>query len=224
MSSIPSPEESSRGHVHKKRNAAVEKLGLSLPVTEQDVKQAYFQRARESHPDHGGAAAEFMEVQRAFEEAVEYAKRNGKRLPWIGSQMPIYVAQREAIERVESLGGRFVVETLDWLEDTVGGDFAPMADRLKSIDLSGCGVGDGELSQLLDDPGHLPFLETVNLAGTTVSDASAIRLTRLPSLRTLDLRGTKVSFPLRRQLAKLPQIEQVEGTSRLGEWLRAKRR
>lgn len=223
MSSIPSPEESSRGHVHKKRNEAVEKLGLSLPVTEQDVKQAYHKRARETHPDHGGAAADFMEVQRAFEEAVEYAKRNGKRLPWIGSQVPIYVAQREAIELVESLDGRFVVETLDWLEDTVGGDFAPMADRLKTIDLSGCVVGDGELSQLLADPGHLPFLESVKLASTTISDTSAIRLTRLPSLRTLDLRGTKVSFPLRRQLAKLPHVEQVEGTSRIGEWLRGKR-
>ncbi|MEO0530191.1 MAG: DnaJ domain-containing protein [Planctomycetota bacterium] len=220
MSSVPSPERSSRNAVPRKRNEAVEKLGLSLPVTEEDVKQAFRKRARETHPDRGGAAAEFMEVQEAFEEAVEYAKRNGKRLPWIGSQVPIYVAQREAIELVESVRGRFVVETLDWLEDTVGGDFALMADRLKSIDLSGCVVGDGELSQLLADPSHLPFLETVNLADTRVSDTSAIRLTRLPSLRTLDLRGTKVSFPLRKQLAKLPHVEQVEGTSRLGEWLR----
>jgi hypothetical protein len=49
-----------------------------------------------------------------------------------------------------------------------------------------------------------------------------MRLSRLPNLKRLDLTGTKVSFSLRRQLAKLPAMEHVEGTSRLGEWLRRK--
>jgi len=216
-----SPEESSRGHhTPKKKPESVERLGLSLPVTEADVKQAYFQRARATHPDHGGAAADFLEVQRAFEEAVEFAKRNGKRLPWIGSQMPIYVAQIEAIELVESLGGAVRTETLDWLEETVGDDFAQLADRLKEVDLAGRPVGDAELGQLLADPAHLPFLEAVNLAGTAVSDASAVRLMRLPSLKRLDLSGTKVSYGLRRQLARTPGVEHVEGASRLGALLR----
>lgn len=201
---------------------AVDKLGLSLPVTEKDVKQAYFQRAREAHPDHGGAASEFLEVQRAFEEALEFAKRNGKRLPWIGAQMPVYVAQIEAIELVERLGGTTAVETLDWLDGTVGDDFAQLADRLKGIDLSGSAVTDSDLSRLLVDPHHLPFLEDVNLADTAVSDASAGRLMRLPKVERIDLRGTKVSFPLRRQLAHTPGVQHVEGTSRIAEWMRGK--
>ncbi|TWU00735.1 hypothetical protein Pla108_16870 [Botrimarina colliarenosi] len=220
MSTLPPPDDSSRGHAHKKRPAAVERLGLSLPVTEKDVKQAYFQKAREAHPDHGGAMSDFLEVQRAFDEAVEYAKRNGKRLPWIGAQVPVYVAQRDAIELVERCGGTFVVETLEWLEGTIGDDFAQMADRLKAIDLSGRPVGDAELTELTADPAHLPFLETLNLADTAVGDRGAMRLTRLASLKRLDLRGTKVTFPLRRQLARLPGMEHVEGTSRLAELLR----
>lgn len=200
----------------------MEKLGLSLPVTEKDVKQAYFQRAREAHPDHGGAASEFMEVQRAFEEALEFAKRNGKRLPWIGSQMPIYVAQIEAAEIVEALGGIATVATLDWLEVTVGDDFAQLADRLQAIDLSGRAVTDADLTRLLADPHHLPFLEEINLADTPITDASAMRLMRLPKIERIDLRGTKVGFPLRRQLAKVPGVQHVEGTSRIGEWLRGK--
>lgn len=161
-----------------------------------------------------------MEVQRAFEEALEFAKRNGKRLPWIGAQMPVYVAQIEAIELVEKLGGKATVETLDWLEATVGDDFAQLADRLKGIDLSGSTVTDADLSRLLVDPHHLPFLEDVNLADTPVTDASAARLMRLPKVERIDLRGTKVSFALRRQLAKTPGVQRVEGASRLGEWLR----
>jgi hypothetical protein len=219
---LPPPDESSRGHTHKKRPAAVERLGLSLPVTEQDVKQAYFQRAREAHPDRGGSTSEFLEVQQAFNDAVEYAKRNGKRLPWIGSLAPIYVAQRDAVEVVERCGGTFVVETLDWLEGTVGEDFAAMADRLKSIDLSGRLVGDAQVMELTADAANLPFLESLNLADTLVGDPGAMRLSRLPNLKRLDLTGTKVSFSLRRQLAKLPAMEHVEGTSRLGEWLRRK--
>lgn len=217
---LPNPEESGRSQKPKPRPEAVKRLGLSLPVTEQDVKQAYFKEAQRAHPDHGGAASDFIEVQRAFDEAVEFAKRNGKRLPWIGAQMPIYVAQIEAIELVEQWGGAVETETLDWLEGTVGDDFAQLADRLKGIDLSGRPVGDAELTQLLADAPHLPFLESLNLADTRVSDASAMRLSGLASLKRLDLRGTKVTFPLRRTLARKPGMEHVEGTSRVGEWLR----
>lgn len=217
---LPNPEESGRRKKAKEPPAGVKRLGLSLPVTEQDVKQAYFKEAQRAHPDHGGAASDFIEVQRAFDEAVEFATRNGKRLPWIGAQMPIYVAQIEAIELVDGWGGSAETETLDWLEDTVGDDFAQLADRLKGIDLSGRPIGDSELSQLLADAAHLPFLESLNLADTQVSDASAMRLSGLASLKRLDLRGTKVGFPLRRTLARRPGMEQVEGTSRVGEWLR----
>ncbi|MEN0111274.1 MAG: hypothetical protein AAF805_11185 [Planctomycetota bacterium] len=219
MPELPPIDGDSRRHT-KRRPDAVAKLGLQLPVTEQDVKQAYRRRAQETHPDHGGSVGEFLEVQRAFEEAVEFAKRNGKRLPWIGAQMPVYLATRDAIDLIDALGGRYELHALDWLADTVGSDFASMADQLKSVDLSGTRADDDAIARLTADAGHLPALESLVLANTAVTDAGAIRLTRLPSLRRLDLRGTKVSFGMRKQLARHDGIEHVEGVSRLAEWLR----
>ena len=217
---LPTQDNLSTTHTHKKRPASVDRLGLSLPVTENDVKQAYFREVQAAHPDHGGAVSDFLEVQRAFDEAVEYAKRNGKRLPWLGAQVPVYVAQRDAIELVQSWGGASVVSTLEWLEGTVGEDFAQIADRLVSVDLSGRPIGDEELAQLTADGHHLPYLEHLDLSDTRITDAGAMLLTRLQSLKRLDLRGTAVSFSTRRRLTKSPGMEHVDGVSRLGEWLR----
>lgn len=212
---LPSPETVP---LQRKRPASVERLGLSLPVTENDVKQAYFREAQAAHPDHGGAVSDFLEVQRAFDDAVEYAKRNSKRLPWLGAQVPVYLAQREAIELVDAWGGGFTVESLEWLEGTVGEDFAQVADRLTSINLSGLPIGDQELDRLTADARHLPYLERIDLSDTRVTDLGAALLTRLPSLRWLDLRGAGVTFAARRRLAKAPGVERVEGLSRLSEW------
>ncbi|MEN1681248.1 MAG: hypothetical protein AAGJ46_16795 [Planctomycetota bacterium] len=195
----------------------LKRLGLSLPVTVGDVKQAFYAEARKAHPDHAGDPSDFKEVQRAFDEAVAFAERNGKRLPWLGAQLPLYIAQRGVIERVEQLGGTVVVKELGWLEDTVGEDFAQLADRLVQIDLTGLPIGDDELNELFTDADGLQFLEAILLADTQVSDASVVRLGRAPALRRVDLRGTRVSYGLRRQLAKMPGMEQVEGLSRWAE-------
>lgn len=90
----------------EKKRGFLKKLGLSLPVTVDDVKQAFYAKAKQTHPDHQGDAAEFRKVQEAFDEAVEYAKRNGKRLPWLGAQLPTYLAQRSIVELVETWGQR----------------------------------------------------------------------------------------------------------------------
>jgi DNA-binding cell septation regulator SpoVG len=45
-------------------------LDLSLPCTADDVKQAYRQKARITHPDAGGDAAEFRAVREAYDEAL----------------------------------------------------------------------------------------------------------------------------------------------------------
>lgn len=204
----------------RKRNESITKLGLSLPVSEQDVKQAYLAKARKAHPDHGGSTSEFVEVQRAFEEAIEIAKRNGKRLPWIGAQLPIYIAQQATIELLEAWGGRYVVHSLEWLEDTVGEDFSVMGDRLVEIDLAGCPVGDAEISTWSAEAETLPFLEKLNLSNTQVGDKGIRALPRAAALRELDLSGTKISMSVRKQIGPQLDIEQVYGTSHIGEWLR----
>ncbi|MEM1304339.1 MAG: hypothetical protein AAGG46_05565, partial [Planctomycetota bacterium] len=195
-------------------------LGLSLPVTVDDVKQAFYARAKETHPDHRGDSQEFQRVQQAFDEALRYAETNGKRLPWLGAQLPLYVAQERVVVMVEGWGGKAHIRQLTWLEDTVGEDFAQLADRLDEIDLSGCGIGDRELLELFDDTDGLRYLERLNLSNTAVTDTGVMTIMKCNQLRWVDLRGTDVSYAMRRRIAKLPQVERVEGASRLGELLR----
>jgi hypothetical protein len=47
----------------RKRPSFLQRLGLQLPVTEKDVKQAYYARVKQVHPDHLGDTGEFMQVQ-----------------------------------------------------------------------------------------------------------------------------------------------------------------
>ena len=42
-------------------------LGLSVRATPQQIKAAHRTKAREAHPDRGGSAEHFAEVQRAYE-------------------------------------------------------------------------------------------------------------------------------------------------------------
>lgn len=45
-------------------------LGLTPPVSADDVKAAYRRKAKETHPDHGGDAAAFNRVTSAYREAM----------------------------------------------------------------------------------------------------------------------------------------------------------
>jgi hypothetical protein len=191
---------------------------LSLPVTEADVKQAYFAKARETHPDHGGTATAFVEVQAAYQEALEYVRTRGKRLPWLGSQMSAYLATREAVELVHAWGGTATVEQLDWLNDTVGDDFAHLADRLVAIDLSRAAIGDSDIRDLLEHAEGLQFLESLSLGGTLVTDDGVMRLAQLTSLKRIDLRDTPVSAAMRRRLARQPGVERVDGARGFWQW------
>ncbi len=47
-------------------------LGLTLPCTEDDVKQAYRKRAESLHPDRGGDRQMFLKLQRQFEESMRF--------------------------------------------------------------------------------------------------------------------------------------------------------
>ena len=48
-------------------------LGLQLPCTEDDVRQAYRQQARALHPDAGGDPRAFVGLRAAYEEALRLA-------------------------------------------------------------------------------------------------------------------------------------------------------
>lgn len=46
-------------------------LGLELPCTEDEVKQAYREKVKSLHPDLGGDQKRFLQLQTYFEEALE---------------------------------------------------------------------------------------------------------------------------------------------------------
>jgi hypothetical protein len=43
-----------------------------MPTSLDVLKAVYRERVKEAHPDHGGHADDFREVQRQFEEAVRF--------------------------------------------------------------------------------------------------------------------------------------------------------
>jgi hypothetical protein len=221
-SEVKAAMDAERSRRPRRKKAFLERLGLQLPVTEKDVKQAFYARVKQVHPDARGDTGQFMEVQQAFDEAMEFAKRSGKRLPWLGTLMPYYVAQRQVADTVRDLGGTVQIDELDWLEDTVGEDFAHLADRLTEIDLEGQDFGDEELEELLADPNGVEFLEVLRLADTQITDAGAMQLTRAKNLKHIDLRGTAVSASMQDRLAKLPGMVSVAGSSlwqRFWRWI-----
>ncbi len=201
----------------RRKRGFMKQLGLSLPVTVDDVKQAFFVKARQTHPDHHGDAAEFRKVQEAFDEALEYAQKNGKRLPWLGAQLPMYLAQRNVLDLVERFGGTAVVEQLEWLDETVGEDFSQLADRLREIDLTDRQVDDEQLAQLFQDRDGVRYLESLRLAGTRVTDAGVGVISTISSLKQIDLRRTAVSAGMIRRLRKLPHTEKVDGQGGIGD-------
>lgn len=50
-------------------------LGLRLPCTEEEVKQAYRDKVKHLHPDHGGDKRKFLKLQACFEESLSLARQ-----------------------------------------------------------------------------------------------------------------------------------------------------
>src|SRR4051812_26801037 len=103
-------------------------LGLMLPCTEEDVKQAYLAKAKIAHPDAGGDVAQFVALQSAFERALEYSRFHAGHRRWLASSMDRYVEQAAVINQIQQLGGKVEVEGIDWLEREVGLDFAQVME------------------------------------------------------------------------------------------------
>ncbi len=73
-------------------------LGLAPPVTEQDVMQAYLDKCKAIHPDHGGNVTEFKRLHEAFEQATEYARFKASRMQWLSQWVEQYAEQEQVIE------------------------------------------------------------------------------------------------------------------------------
>ena len=71
--------------------SAYEVLGVAPDSTDEDLRKAYRLRLRQTHPDTGGDAAQFVQVQRAWElVGTEAARASYDRGHGFGASAPQY--------------------------------------------------------------------------------------------------------------------------------------
>jgi Leucine-rich repeat (LRR) protein len=152
-------------------------------------------------------------------------------------------AQREAVARIEALGGSIderIGSGPEWLVRALGEDFftsvskvtfasdsqaskalvhVARLDRLESLDLSGALIGDDDLAHLKD----LASLQALFLRNTNVGDKGLKSLPGLANLRRLDLSGTKVTDKGLGALSRFKQLERLwlEETKATGAWMKS---
>jgi hypothetical protein len=183
-------------------------LGLLPPVTVDDVKQAYLEKAKTTHPDRGGNADEFVALQKAFEQATEYARFKASRMEWLSQWVGQYAEQEATIAEVQALGGSVEIAGNDLLGNSIGNDFATVLERLISMRLSGPRIDDAFLVSLASRRQTFASLQKLELIDTQVTSVGAQQLQYFGSLRHLDLTGTHVSLRTAQSLlGKLDQLE-----------------
>lgn len=192
----------------------LERLGLLLPCSVEDVKEAYLERAKTAHPDHGGNPDEFVALQLAFEKATAFAEFHAGRRRWLANQIERYAEQQNLVTYIAQLGGRVEVEGLDWMKNEIGEDFAQVLDKVVAIDLRGTASGDVDLALLAEIPARLLGVRSLDLSGTPVTEIGVAYLAAFPSLRRLDLSQTAIVDEVLPTLESMSQLEwlSVEGT------------
>ena len=165
------------------RPAYLAKLGLLLPCSVEDVKEAYIEKAKTAHPDAGGSTEQFIALQEAYERSLEFAEFHAGRTKWLARAVENYVEQEALIAWLKSVGGSAQLESRAWLRDEIGDDFAQIMDKLVGIRLNGSTVNDATIGALVEHKHLLTAVHSLDLSHSSVSDASLAALEALPALR-----------------------------------------
>jgi hypothetical protein len=205
---------------YDRRPECMATLGLSPPYTLEDVKAAYYSKARRLHPDHGGSAENFRQLHNAFEQAQEYVAYCGDRRGWIASKMDGYVSLLAAVERVEALGASTISTNSTWLENSIG-DFAQLTETVSGVRLVDSPNGDELVQVLLEELPVLKSVTTIEMPGCRVSDNAVLQLVAYRGLRRLDLSRTPVTARTLVIVDALPHLTflALEGSA-VGLWAR----
>lgn len=182
-------------------------LGLLPPCTVEDVKQAYLERAKTAHPDAGGDVSKFVQLQKAYEQGLEYAEFRASRMGWLAKQIDNYVYQEKVIDRLNELGGKVDVAPINWLKRSFGEDFAQVVERITQLQLRGPHIGNSEVAYLALERRVLASLQDLDLSRTKITDAGVPHLLALVNLKRLNLSGTKVTRISIETLRRLPELE-----------------
>jgi hypothetical protein len=168
-------------------------LGLSFPCSPEDVKQAYFAKAKRAHPDAGGRPEEFVALNEAYEKAVEYSKFFASRSKWLAASVDRYVEQQEASAYITSRGGQVEVAQLDWLQREIGDDFAQVLETIVGVRWTGSQTTDADLQYLTERASSFASLRWLDLSNTSISDEGLLRLVELGGLQRLELANTSIT-------------------------------
>lgn len=182
-------------------------MGLLPPVTAEDVKQAYLAKAKSMHPDRGGDPAEFVLLQKAFDEANEFVQFKAGKLEWLASKIDAYAQQQDVVSETIDRGGEVEMEETDWLRKSFGEDFGHVADKLISVRLRGARADDVFAILLGFRADSLKDMTVLDLAGGSLTDEGLLQLKGLKNLRSLDLRGTAVGKLAAEVPSWFPQLE-----------------
>lgn len=185
-------------------------LGVLLPCSPEDVKQAYLAKVRSVHPDLGGSQQDFLNLQQAFERATEYAHFISGRRKWLGAQIERYAEQEEAVAYITATGGRVRYEHKEWLSREIGVDFAQVLDVANEIKWAGPQIGDEHLRWLLARQSIFRALRYLDLSDSQVTDDTVCQLGEFSALERLILKGTPVTHKSLAVLETLPALNELD--------------
>jgi hypothetical protein len=197
------------------------KLGLLPPYSEEDVKQAYLEKVKTAHPDKGGSAAGFHEIQLAYERALDHVRFRSDRRGWIAYQMDAYVNLQNVLDTLmHQFGADVECEMSDWMQASFG-EFAQLTDRVVSIRLHDSPRADELIHMMIRQQESLRYLRELDLAGCQISDEAVLALHVFTRLRDLNLNRTPITSRALKVVSQLPNLETIEldGTS-IGWWSR----
>lgn len=197
-------------------------LGVAPPYVEEDVKQAYFAKAKEMHPDRGGNAHDFAALHEAFQQAQQYLEFRKDSRGWIARQMDGYLHSRQVIEQLEKCGAKVETNMIDWLQRSFG-DFAELTDAIIGIRLENSQYAVQMIDVMVANHTVLDKLTRLELPSCQLADNSALKLSMFQQLQRLDLTGTQVSKAVLELVEALPALVELDvSETNVGWWARKK--
>lgn len=194
------------------------RLGLLIPCSLEDVEAAFRDAVKHVHPDHGGTAAEFVQLEADYQAALQYAQFYTNRRAWLGANVERYAAQQELIAEIERRGGSVETARPQWIAREVGDDFAQVLDTIVGVRLTGPEVGLADVQYLASRREHLGGLHRLDLSDSLVDWRAIKCLTAFPTLHELDLSGTFAGNRTAGVLAQLPALRRVNLSDTFVTW------
>ncbi len=185
-------------------------LGLTVPVSLDDVEHAFREKVKTAHPDHGGSEEAFKLLDEAYRQAIEYAHFRSGRRRWLAAQVDRFMEQEALLASLAERKARVDFERIDWMVESVGADFAQLLDQIVGLHMTGPKFDDEVIDLLADHRELLTSLHTLDLSSSAITDRGLARLMAFGALRHLNLRSTQITVEGLEVLGSLPALRTLD--------------